>query len=120
MADEPLPGPDLREPDEIGLLPFDEDAENEDASRRVDPVAPDKFLYIGEGKNAEGFVAVSTRPTRCVPTGSHARAATLQASAWRRKAVFPSRAGKLPCRRTSASSSLLRSGTRRLTTRSAR
>ena len=57
MADELLPGPDSREPDEIGLLPFDEDAENEDASRRVDPVAPDKFLYIGEGKNAEEFAA---------------------------------------------------------------
>ena len=48
MADEPLPGPDSGDLDEIGLLPFDEDAENEYASRHVDPVAKSpRYSAIG-------------------------------------------------------------------------
>jgi hypothetical protein len=55
MFDEPWPDSDPRAPNEHEPLPFDRDAA--DDSRRVDPVDPSRFLFLGQGLTAEEFAA---------------------------------------------------------------
>lgn len=55
MAD-PQPHTDPQSPDEMTFLPFDDGAdEGTMPTRRVDPVPPDRFLYIGQGLTADEF-----------------------------------------------------------------
>lgn len=58
MFDEPLPPADPRTIDEMDFLPFDEGSDaGEEATRRADPVDPQRFLYLGQGLTAPEFAA---------------------------------------------------------------
>lgn len=62
MADALLPDAAPPSPDDPGLLPFDEGAdEGDQATRRAGPVDPSRFLYIGEGLTAADFASYLQR-----------------------------------------------------------
>ena len=56
MSDAPPASEDIRTLDEMDFLPFDSGAdEGGEITRRVDPVDPGQFLYIGQGLTADEF-----------------------------------------------------------------
>lgn len=62
MFDEQPPPEDLRTLGEMDFLPFDEGAAaGELTTRRVDPVDPEQFLYLGQGLTADEFTAYVER-----------------------------------------------------------
>lgn len=62
MFDEQPPDDGPRTLGEMDFLPFDEDAVAEDQlTRRVDPIDPGQFLYLGQGLTADEFSAYVER-----------------------------------------------------------